>query len=360
MQTADACVLASYRKVAQIAPGHDVYLVQQIYSGKFYVMKELQVYSRAVFDYVRANPIANMPAIVELVEDGGRLTVIEEYMAGDTLQYMLDNTGTLDEDTVIRIALQLCAILRQLHDASPAIIHRDIKPANIILSQDGVVKLLDINAARQYLPEQSKDTRMFGTVGYAAPEQYGFMQSSIQTDIYSLGVLMNVLLTGQLPGQTIAGGRLHPIIARCVQMSPKDRYSSVAELQSALVFLMTGNAAAKPRDTLRYPWQKFLPPGIRSLRIPDAVFAACGYAFVYWLTLSLRVENGSAYQTAVNRIIATTLVTLWIFFSGNYLGVQRFLPLTRSRNKLAQLIGILIYDFLIMVLVLLLGASLGM
>lgn len=361
MQNVDACVLAAYRKVARISPNHEVYLVQQIYSGKFYVMKELKVYSRAVYDYVRAHPVTNMPGIVELVEDGGCLTVIEEYMAGDTLQYMLDNSGTLGEDAVIRIALQLCGILEQLHNARPAIVHRDIKPANIIISQDGVVKLLDINAARQYIPEQSRDTRMLGTVGYAAPEQYGFMQSTIQTDIYSLGALMNMLLVGHLPGEWMAVGKLRPVIARCVQMSPRDRYGSVAELRAELRSLLPEERPAMQENegAWRSSWQKYLPPGIRSLRIPDAFFAALGYAFIYWMTMSLEVKDGTAYQTAVNRIIATLLVTAWIFFSGNYLGVQQHLPLTRSRSKPVQLLGILLYDFLIFAIVLVLGAAAG-
>lgn len=79
-----------------------------------------------------------------------------------------------------------------------AAVHRDIKPENIILRGSQAV-LIDFDAARLHKPEHEADTQILGTTGFAAPEQYGLSQSDIRTDIYSLGVLINVMLTGNTP-----------------------------------------------------------------------------------------------------------------------------------------------------------------
>ena len=354
MQIADADILSVYHTIASLDSQHAVFLVQHIYSKKIYVMKKLSAYSRPVYDYIKQNPVLNMPRIYELVETDGILTVIEEYISGDTLQYILDNHGPLPEQDVIDITLQLCTILHQLHSASPAIIHRDIKPGNMILSPDGVIKLLDINAARQYSPAGNQDTRMMGTVGYAAPEQYGFMQSSVQSDIYAVGALMNMLLTGQLPSKQLAGGRLSRIIEQCVEMSPKDRYASIDELAYAVSRNQDPQDKPVSQPPYRRPWQKYLPPGIQSLKMPNAAFSLLGYIFLLWITLSLEVKDASAASITINRIGASAAAILIIFLSGNYLDIQKHLPITKSKNKFLQFLGILLYDTLILFVVILL------
>ena len=85
---------------------------------------------------------------------------------------------------------QLCECLDTLHTLNPPIIHRDIKPENIIY-HDNKVTLLDFGIARFLDSKKSKDTLILGSVGYAAPEQFGFHQSDARTDLYAVGVLCN-------------------------------------------------------------------------------------------------------------------------------------------------------------------------
>ena len=94
--------------------------------------------------------------------------------------------------------------------------------------------LIDFDAARLHKPEAAADTQILGTTGFAAPEQYGLSQSDTRTDIYSLGVLMNVMLTGQHPSQTLAEGRLGRVIGRCTQVNPEKRYRDVVHLMGEL------------------------------------------------------------------------------------------------------------------------------
>ncbi|MCD8104401.1 MAG: serine/threonine protein kinase [Lachnospiraceae bacterium] len=237
MTLEEQAILSYYRPVADIRAEHGISLVQDDRSGKFYVKKCLTVYNAEIFRALQEHPIPGTPKIYAAIEDADKavLTVIEEYLPGDSLQELLDTRGIFLEAQVISIALELTSIVRSLHQSEPAIIHRDIKPSNVLLTPDGQVKLLDFNAAKfAASDEQGRDTVLLGTRGFAAPEQYGFAASSVQTDLYAIGVLMNVLLTGKLPAEQMAEGSLSEIIATCTQIDPKNRYASAEALIHAL------------------------------------------------------------------------------------------------------------------------------
>ena len=94
--------------------------------------------------------------------------------------------------------------------------------------------MIDFDAARLHKPEHEADTQILGTTGFAAPEQYGLSQSDIRTDIYSLGILINVMLTGEHPSKCLAEGRLGRIVERCTRVNPQKRYKNVLRLMEAL------------------------------------------------------------------------------------------------------------------------------
>ena len=112
-------------------------------------------------------------------------------------------------------------------------VHLDIKPDNVLL-RGGDAVLIDFDAARLYKSELENDTQVLGTTGYAAPEQYGLTQSDSRADIYALGILLNILLTGQHPSRQLAAGRLGRIVQRCTMVAPSKRYKTVLHLMDAL------------------------------------------------------------------------------------------------------------------------------
>ena len=171
-----------------------------------------------------------LPLIYEAAERDGENTVIEEYIEGDTLDFLLKGAlcSQVEAKTIVR---QLCQALWVLH--SMAAVHRDIKPENVILRGSDAV-LIDFDAARLHKPQAENDTQVLGTTGFAAPEQYGLSQSDTRTDIYSLGVLMNVMLTGKHPSKKLAEGRIGRVIQRCTQVNPAKRYKTVLHLMEAL------------------------------------------------------------------------------------------------------------------------------
>lgn len=99
------------------------------------------------------------------------------------------------------------------------------------------MNLIDFNAARHVNADKNEDTRMLGTVYFAAPEQFGFGQSDERTDIYGLGATINYIMTGDKPGAGIAECRFSDILKKCLMVDAKDRYQSAEELRGVLDML---------------------------------------------------------------------------------------------------------------------------
>ena len=172
----------------------------------------------------------NLPQVYEVAEEDGQVAVLEEFIAGDTIDFLLKESLFAPQETR-KIVRQLCQALWMLHSMSA--VHRDIKPDNVILRGSEAV-LIDFDAARFHKPEHASDTQILGTIGYAAPEQFGLSQSDIRADIYSLGILMNIMLTGEHPSKKLAGGQLGRIVERCTQINPDKHYKSVRWLMEVL------------------------------------------------------------------------------------------------------------------------------
>ena len=212
--------LSVYQDMLPLCKDGHVVLVQNQTDEHLYVKKYLQCYNEEVYRQLRDNPVKNAPRIAGIYKEESEdiLIIIEEYFMGFTIAELLEKKGVFSEKETIRIALELSRILQELQEQTPAIIHRDIKPSNVIITSKGEVKLIDFNAAKTENEEQNRDTILIGTAGYAAPEQYGFAASSSQTDIYAFGVLLNIMLTGKLPSETFAKGKLRKVICHCLEM----------------------------------------------------------------------------------------------------------------------------------------------
>ena len=172
----------------------------------------------------------------ELAEEDGRLLVLEEFIPGDTLQDLAD-CSLFPEKKAREITLQICQALYVMHGLG--LVHRDVKPSNVVIHGDRAV-LIDFSASRfmKAFPDepsgQGHDTVILGSPGYAAPEQHGLSRTDGRADLYSLGVMLNVMVTGDHPSRKLAGGRLGRVISRCTMTNPKKRYRDVVHLMEAL------------------------------------------------------------------------------------------------------------------------------
>ena len=207
----------------------EVLLVRHRDSGTRYIFR-LFYGNSEVYQMLLDISCPNLPRIMEVGEKDGRTALLEEYVQGDTLGELLKG-GLLSVAEAKQITRQLCQALWVLH--SMGVVHRDVKPDNVIIRGNEAV-LIDFDASRVYKSEIQEDTQILGTTGFAAPEQYGLSQSDGRADIYALGVLLNIMLTGEHPSRKLAGGRMGRIVQKCTMVNPNKRYKNILHLMEIL------------------------------------------------------------------------------------------------------------------------------
>lgn len=234
-------------------------LVQLPGSNQLYIHKVIQ-HETSVYAALRGCGLGGIPKIYRAKSDGGKTEVLEEFLNGKTLEEYVRLNGPMPEAEARHILIELCRILLPLHQRG--IIHRDIKPSNIILTPNGSVYLIDFDAARRYSASEESDTVLLGTKGYAAPEQYGYAQTDCRSDIYALGATVNRLMTGCTPAERLAPGPLGPILRKCTQLDPSDRYAGCGEILATLIPpqgpCIPVEAVFNPVISLRREWWRLL------------------------------------------------------------------------------------------------------
>ena len=195
------------------------------------------------------------PNIVEMYdvgEDEGKYYIVMEYVEGKTLKNLIKKRGGLTLPEVIDIMTQLTSAIACAHDSN--IIHRDIKPQNVLIKEDGLVKITDFGIAMALNSNELTQTNsVMGSVHYLPPEQANGKGATVKSDIYSLGIVMFELLTGQLPFKgdnaveiaikqmknqipsvcninSLIPQSVENIILKACAKNPKNRYNNVVEM----------------------------------------------------------------------------------------------------------------------------------
>ncbi len=170
------------------------------------------------------------------VEDH-RAYLVLEHIDGKSLREVVAKEGPLPEERVRELTRQMCTILNYLHSQEPQVVHRDFTPENLILRNDGVLKLIDFNVARQV--ESNATGSVVGKPAYLPPEQFRGQPVS-QSDIYGMGATISFLLTGKEPEPISVS---HPreensqvsiamdkIVAKATAINLKDRYADCHQI----------------------------------------------------------------------------------------------------------------------------------
>jgi serine/threonine protein kinase len=203
---------------------------------------------RLEYDLLHELRHPQIPLPLSYLEWDGKEYLIREYVEGVSLYEQVTAQGPLSPDKVRAVTLSLCQILHYLHSQHPPIICRDVKPQNVILDSSGRCHLIDLGTARRHRSEKQGDTVFLGTQVTAPPEQFGYQQTDQRSDIYSLGILMRFLCTGNFDTSSsdVTPNFLGRIIRRCTAFDPKNRYSSVRSVHRTLKYrrLRQGIAAA--------------------------------------------------------------------------------------------------------------------
>lgn len=217
----------------------------------------------------------NIVEVYDVGEDNGEYYIVMEYIEGKHLKSLLKKRGKLTLSETIDIMLQITDGMSVAHDSY--IIHRDIKPQNIMILENGLVKITDFGIAMAMNATQLTQTNsVMGSVHYLPPEQASGQGSTLQSDIYSMGIVMYELLTGELPfkgdnaveialkhlKEPIADIRdkipnvpnsIVNIIKRATAKNPKNRYSDARVMHDDLKTCLDDSRIMEPIISFKYP-----------------------------------------------------------------------------------------------------------
>jgi serine/threonine protein kinase len=221
----------------------------------------------------------NLPKVYDYFSVPGAYYIVMEFIDGVTLEQLLASRKgrPVDERLALSWALQICRAMHFLSVQRPrAIVFRDLKPSNIMITRDGRVKLIDFGIARFFKEDKLEDTYVYGTPGYAAPEQYGSGQTDVRSDIFSLGATLHHALTGRSPSLSPLGfpdpRQLNPklrretsaIIRKALEPDMDKRFQSAREMKRAVQNVLLDMTApvkgvrgviyARPGKVITIPW----------------------------------------------------------------------------------------------------------
>ncbi|MGN1423671.1 MAG: serine/threonine protein kinase, partial [Oscillospiraceae bacterium] len=210
-----------------------VTLAESTADGGKYVLKYLPEECVPIYRRISELPAQeNLMQVHEILRQDDRTAAVCGFAEGTPLDELLDSGRVFPTDELCRIISQLCRAVEHLHHNG--IIHRDINPKNIILDEKLHLTLIDYSISRLFAGNREQDTTLYGTEGFAPPEQYGFRETRFTADIYSVGVVLKLLLNGCPncpPAQEVM---LRKIAAKCTRFVPEKRFKSAAAVRRAV------------------------------------------------------------------------------------------------------------------------------
>lgn len=224
-----------------------VYLVRHkkldvLRTAKF-VRKDTGGYMRILreADFLKILRHSGIPLIYDIAEDKDSICIIEEFISGKSLTEYVAEHRMLTAAQITDFVLQICDILEYLHSqGSKGMVHLDLKPDNILITDTGSVKLIDFdNAVRT----GERYATHYGSIGFAAPEQYHRLYQDCRADIYSLGMLILYMDNGhvQCHAESLHHKKFYSIVKKCIHHSIWQRYRSVKQVRQAVYSLQAEN-----------------------------------------------------------------------------------------------------------------------
>ncbi|WP_239253435.1 serine/threonine protein kinase [Listeria ilorinensis] len=330
-----------------------VELVKNKLTGQFAVKKHLPLTYLPILEKIKQISSQYLPKIEVICQTDTDLLVYEEFIHGTSLDKELASTDIFSESRVLKWMTMLTAALGELHDLG--IIHRDIKPSNIMISADGILKLIDFDASRKYQVQKERDTVNLGTIGYAAPEQFGFAQTDVRSDVYSCGILMWEMLTGQsLIAPEAADTPLKKIALKAAAFDPAQRYQTITQFQMALAEQTSRPPVKQPKTTPAKTAVTEKPatrarrpqvPGFRTMKPWKIILASLFYAIVAFYIVGCVAEMVTkGFATGIVTLLDFLILLLPFYLILTNVGhIWQKFPLLNDRRPMYKILGIFLY-----------------
>ena len=236
----------------------------------------------------------NVVSVYDVGDQDGMYYIVMELVEGITLKKYIEKMGAMEEREAVEVAMQVAKGLEAAHEQG--IIHRDVKPQNIIISREGKIKVADFGIARM-VSSETVTTSTMGSVHYIAPEQARGGACDARSDVYSLGITMFEMVTGQVPfdGETpvavamkhvqeplpsprainpAVSENMEKMIVKCTQKNPQYRYGSMAALLADFKKLLT----TPEDDFVNMPAMLNSDPTVPLSKQDTAILQAAGIA----------------------------------------------------------------------------------
>lgn len=273
----EGCIIGDFVINSHLGKGAigDVYKATQITLDRpvaLKVLKQNSMNEKGVKDFMKEARSASRLSHINLVQsyavgtDEGYIYMAMTYIKGETLRSKLKRTGAMPVDEALHIIQQVAEALFYAWDEC-RIIHRDVKPENIMLTDKGIVKLTDLGLA-MHQREWAEDMEISGSPSYMSPEQFAGEKLDTRSDIYSLGVTLYQMLTGELPfsAETVTSvaqqhfeaeatplNKLNPdipadvakLVCKMMEKDADDRHSNMEELLKEIWTIRQKTAPAK-------------------------------------------------------------------------------------------------------------------
>ncbi len=205
--------------------------------SEFFVRKEFPLSSYELLTQLHQkqnrNPCPHIVNILSVTKDDSLCYMDQTWIRGKTLEELLETNANIPDEDLLHYSAQICQALSWFH--LHGLIHRDVTASNVMIDETNQVILIDPGILRAKKKQQTSDTTILGTPGYAAPEQFGFTQTDERSDIYSFGVLLCKMFTGVLPNEALPKRyRLRKIIKKCTAIDANKRYATAQKVMSDL------------------------------------------------------------------------------------------------------------------------------
>ncbi|MDD5934477.1 MAG: serine/threonine-protein kinase [Clostridiales bacterium] len=232
-----------YRKISLLCNHQDtiVYLAEHVKLLDKYVIKQVKKnsisYQQAIMEAKLLQSLQHpcIPTLYDTFESHDFLFLVEQYMEGESLQSICQSEQ-LSVSTILSFSIQLCNVISYLHSLPNPVLHLDLNPNNIIVMKSRIA-VIDFSASLRKADITGNISR-YGTVGYAAPEQFNNKKVDERTDLYGIGSTIAYMLDQVIPSEIKVHSRevseLQHIISRCRRQRKIQRYSRVQQVGSLL------------------------------------------------------------------------------------------------------------------------------